>query len=59
MRARGTARSVKRYTRGGRLVPARLVDLARSWGIDVAGRSVRPNRRKGGMEYRVLWIDAQ
>lgn len=29
-----------------------------SWGITVAGRSIRPNRRKPGMEYRVLWIDA-
>jgi len=31
----------------------------RSWGVEVAGRSVRSNRRKRGMEYRVLWIDAQ
>ncbi len=29
-----------------------------SWGIAVAGRSVRANRRKPGMEYRVLWVDA-
>lgn len=28
-----------------------------SWGFRVAGRSVRPNRHKPGMEYRVLWID--
>jgi hypothetical protein len=34
-------------------------DELRSWGLQVAGRSVRPNRRKQGMEYRVLWIDAQ
>ncbi|MBA2643117.1 MAG: hypothetical protein H0U82_09345, partial [Actinobacteria bacterium] len=29
-----------------------------SWGIALAGRSVRANRRKPGMEYRVLWVDA-
>jgi SAM-dependent methyltransferase len=32
-------------------------DLLRSWGLEVAGRSIRPNRWKPGMEYRVLWID--
>jgi SAM-dependent methyltransferase len=30
----------------------------REWGHAVCGRSVRRNRRKPGMEYRVLWIDA-
>lgn len=29
-----------------------------SWGYRVAGRSVRPNRHKPGMEYRVLWVDS-
>ncbi|MBA2740760.1 MAG: class I SAM-dependent methyltransferase [Actinobacteria bacterium] len=29
-----------------------------TWGLEVAGRSARPNRWKPGMEYRVLWIDA-
>lgn len=33
-------------------------ELLGSWGVAVAGRSVRVNRRKPGMEYRVLWIDA-
>jgi hypothetical protein len=28
-----------------------------SWGVAVTGRSMRSNRRKPGMEYRVLWID--
>ena len=32
-------------------------ELLASWGVRVAGRSVRPNRKKPGMEYRVLWID--
>ncbi len=32
-------------------------DLLESWGFAVEGRSVRTNRRKPGMEYRVLWID--
>jgi SAM-dependent methyltransferase len=32
-------------------------DSLESWGFRVAGRSVRPNRGKPGMEYRVLWID--
>jgi hypothetical protein len=32
--------------------------LLDSWGATIAGRSVRPNRHKPGMEYRVLWIDA-
>ncbi len=27
------------------------------WELAVAGQSVRPNRRKPGMEYRVLWVD--
>ena len=31
--------------------------LLRSWGHRIAGRSERANRRKPGMEYRVLWID--
>ncbi len=33
-------------------------ELLRSWGHSVAGRSERANRRKPGMDYRVLWIDA-
>lgn len=33
-------------------------ELLGSWGLSVAGRSVRANRRKLGMEYRVLWVDA-
>jgi SAM-dependent methyltransferase len=33
-------------------------DLLLSWGFEIAGRSVRGNRRKPRMEYRVLWIDA-
>jgi SAM-dependent methyltransferase len=33
-------------------------ELLASWGFAVAGRSVRPNRHKPGMEYRVVWIDA-
>jgi len=32
-------------------------DALESLGFAVAGRSVRPNRRKPGMEYLVLWID--
>ena len=32
--------------------------LLESWGFEVAGRSVRANRRKPGMEYRVLWVDS-
>lgn len=32
-------------------------DELASWGYSVAGRSVRANRWKNGMEYRVLWID--
>jgi GNAT superfamily N-acetyltransferase len=37
---------------------ARLTEaLLRSWGHRIAGRSERANRRKPGMEYRVLWID--
>ena len=32
-------------------------DAVRSWGFEPAGRTMRPNRRKPGMEYRVLWID--
>lgn len=32
-------------------------DALESWGFTVAGRSVRANRWKPGMEYRVLWID--
>ena len=34
-------------------------DLLRSWGHRVAGRSERANRKKPGMEYRVLWIDSR
>jgi SAM-dependent methyltransferase len=34
-------------------------ELLRSWGIRVTGRSERPNRRKPGIDYRVLWIDSQ
>ncbi|MDQ3874367.1 MAG: class I SAM-dependent methyltransferase [Actinomycetota bacterium] len=33
-------------------------ELLRGWGFRIAGRSERANRRKPGMEYRVLWIDA-
>ena len=33
-------------------------EALRSWGFRIAGRSERTNRRKPGMEYRVLWIDA-
>ncbi|HSL63074.1 MAG TPA: class I SAM-dependent methyltransferase, partial [Gaiellaceae bacterium] len=32
-------------------------DALESWGFTIGGRSVRPNRRRPGMEYRVLWID--
>jgi SAM-dependent methyltransferase len=32
-------------------------DQIESWGVTVAGRSIRANRWKPGMEYRVLWID--
>ncbi len=28
-----------------------------SWGLEIAGRSMRRNPWKPGMEYRVLWID--
>jgi hypothetical protein len=31
-------------------------ELLRSWGFAVTGQSARPNRRKPGMEYRVLWL---
>lgn len=33
-------------------------DLLAGWGLTVAGRSTRPNHKKEGMEYRVLWVDA-
>jgi hypothetical protein len=33
-------------------------DALRAWGYTITGRSERANRRKPGMEYRVLWIDA-
>ena len=33
-------------------------ELLDSWGFALAGCSVRPNRHKPGMEYRVVWIDA-
>lgn len=32
-------------------------DMLESWGFSVGGRSIRANRWKPGMEYRVLWID--
>ena len=32
-------------------------DEIASWGLEISGRSRRPNRWKPGMEYRVLWID--
>lgn len=32
--------------------------LLRSWGHIISGRSERANRRKPGIDYRVLWIDA-
>jgi SAM-dependent methyltransferase len=31
--------------------------LLQEWGLSITGRSVRANRWKPGMEYRVLWID--
>ncbi len=34
-------------------------ELLGSWGYAIAGRSERANRRKPGMEYRVLWIDGE
>lgn len=33
-------------------------ELIGSWGLRVAGRSERVNRRKPEVEYRVLWIDS-
>ncbi len=33
-------------------------ELLRSWGHRVAGRSERTNRKKPGMDHRVLWIDS-
>jgi hypothetical protein len=33
-------------------------ELLGSGRYSIAGRGTRPNRRKPGMEYRVLWIDA-
>ena len=33
-------------------------ELIGSWGLRVAGRSERPNRRKPQMAYRVLWLDS-
>jgi hypothetical protein len=36
-----------------------IEDELSSWGLEIDGRSARPNRRKPGMEYRMLWIDAQ
>jgi hypothetical protein len=32
-------------------------DELRGYGREPAGRSARPNRKKPGMEYRVLWFD--
>jgi len=32
-------------------------ELLRSWGHRVVGRSERTNRKKPGIDYRVLWID--
>lgn len=32
--------------------------LLRSWGYAIDGRSERANRRKPGIDYRVLWIDS-
>jgi hypothetical protein len=32
-------------------------ELLRSWGHRVAGRSERANRKKPGIDYRVLWLD--
>jgi hypothetical protein len=34
-------------------------ELLRSWGYTIAGRSERANRKKPGIDYRVLWIDAE
>jgi len=33
-------------------------EFLRSWGHAIAGRSERANRKKVGMDYRVLWIDS-
>ncbi len=33
-------------------------ELLRSWGFEIAGGSERANRKKPGIDYRVLWIDA-
>jgi hypothetical protein len=33
-------------------------EFLHSQGYAIGGRSTRPHPRKGGMEYRVLWIDA-
>jgi len=33
-------------------------ELLRSWGHRVAGRSERANRKKPGIDYRVLWIES-
>lgn len=35
-----------------------IEELLRSWGHTVAGRGERVNRRKPGINHRVLWIDA-
>jgi SAM-dependent methyltransferase len=32
-------------------------NVLESWGFRATGRSVRANRHKPGMEYRVLWVD--
>jgi SAM-dependent methyltransferase len=34
-------------------------DVIRSWGYAIAGRTERENRRKPGMAYRAIWIDAE
>ncbi len=31
----------------------------RSWGYAIAGGSERANRKKAGIDYRVLWIESQ
>ena len=35
-----------------------IEDELDAWGVPIAGRSIRANLWKPGMEYRVLWVDA-
>jgi len=34
-----------------------IEEQLRSWGYAISGRSERANRKKPGMDYRVLWVD--